>query len=72
MPNPDFDRKKVRRAMLAAPAVGALGIFPFIFQLNLSFVQFLLKRPMAADGIRPLNSLRVSRHSVIAHGEYHC
>ena len=37
-----YDRKKVRRAMLIAPAASLLGLCPFIFQLNLTFIQFLL------------------------------
>jgi hypothetical protein len=42
MPNPNYDRKKVRKAMLLAPAVAVLGLVPFVVQLNLTFVQILL------------------------------
>ena len=42
MSKPKYDRRKVRRAMLVAPAVALLGMIPFVFQLNLSFIQFLL------------------------------
>lgn len=42
MSRPTYDRKKVRRAMLVAPVVALLGIVPFVFQLNLTFVQFLV------------------------------
>ena len=41
MSQPNYDRKKVRRAMLAAPAVALLGLAPFVIQLDLTFMQFL-------------------------------
>ena len=41
MSTPTYDKKKVRKALLLAPIAGALGIMPFIFQLNLSIGQFL-------------------------------
>jgi hypothetical protein len=41
MTKPNYDRKKVRRAMLAAPAVALLGLAPFVIQLDLTFMQFL-------------------------------
>ncbi len=41
MSTPTYDKKKVRKALLLAPIAGALGIMPFIFQLNLSTGQFL-------------------------------
>jgi len=40
MSAPSYDRKKVRRAMLIAPAAALLGVVPFLFQLNLTFGQF--------------------------------
>ena len=42
MSNPSYDRRKVRRAMLVAPVIALLGIVPFVFQLDLTFLQFLL------------------------------
>ena len=42
MPNLSYDRKKVRKAMLLAPAVAVLGLIPFVVQLNLTFMQILL------------------------------
>lgn len=41
MPEPTYDRKKLRRAMWCAPLIGAIGLLPFILQLNLSVLQFL-------------------------------
>ena len=42
MSRTNYNRKKVRRAMLAAPAIALLGIVPFVFQFNLTLNQFLL------------------------------
>ena len=42
MYKPSYDRRKVRRAMLVAPVIALLGIVPFVFQLDLTFLQFLL------------------------------
>ena len=42
MSKPSYDRRKVRRAMLVAPVIALLGIVPFVFQLDLTFLQFLL------------------------------
>lgn len=36
-----YDRKKVRRAMLIAPAASLLGVIPFFIQLNLTFGAFI-------------------------------
>jgi hypothetical protein len=37
----NYDRKKVRRGMLVAPAAALIGLLPFVLQLNLSFMLFL-------------------------------
>ncbi len=37
-----YDRKRIRKAMLLAPAVGTLGIVPFLLPLNVTILQFLL------------------------------
>ena len=42
MSKPEYNRKKVRRAVLIAPAAALIGLLPFVFQLNLSLVQFLV------------------------------
>ena len=42
MSDSNYDRKKVRRGMLAAPAIALLGLLPFVLQLNLTFMQFLM------------------------------
>ena len=42
MSQTNYNRQKVRRAMLAAPAIGLLGIVPFVFQFDLTLSQFLL------------------------------
>ncbi len=41
MSKTNYDRRKVRRAMLAAPAIALLGIVPFVFQFDLTLMQFL-------------------------------
>ena len=47
MSKPSYNRKKVRRALLISPAIGLLGILPFFFQLNLTFMQFLIVGALA-------------------------
>ena len=42
MPKAVYDRKKVKKAMWLAPIVGTLGLLPFVLQLNLTVLQFLL------------------------------
>ena len=42
MSNPNYNKRKTRLGMLAAPAIGLIGIVPFVVQFNLSLVQFLL------------------------------
>ena len=37
-----YDRKRTRRAMLLAPAIGTLGVVPFLLPLNVTAVQFVL------------------------------
>lgn len=38
---PEYDKSKVRKAMLIAPLAGAVGVLPFLFYLNLSAGQWL-------------------------------
>ena len=42
MSDSTYDRKKIRRGMLAAPAIALLGLLPFVLQLNFTFMQFLM------------------------------
>ncbi|MDA1075645.1 MAG: hypothetical protein O3A63_12925 [Proteobacteria bacterium] len=37
-----YDRKRMRKAFLLAPAFSVLGVLPFLFNLNLAFSGFLI------------------------------